>query len=357
MSNTGIFAEFIGRKVNRVRWKPDDLMASTMFVTGSWDNEDDNVIELWGLTSEDENSAKDFPPKLLDSVQQNGNVTQIRFLDNKFVAVSTENGSVKVYRVIGENEDSNIHLEEVMAWDNLHSLGKGRRCSCKDLAVCNFSLATIGDDYKLNVISLNTKQIHQVLEGISSSPLTCICFLTDTEVLCCNALSQMKLWDLRVAKSSITANINNFTQTQVPITCVAQHPSQKHFIFTGSEEGDVGVWDMRTNSLLTTMNSGDTSSLTEIAFHPLEPDHLFTCSFGGRLLQWSSKKSYMCHVDPGDLEYSNFWVNTDKVKTRLSINDVIQPIYMPINSLDIQKQQLICGADNEAIYFQRNLKL
>jgi len=40
MSNTGIFAEFIGRKVNRVRWKPDDLMASTMFVTGSWDNED-----------------------------------------------------------------------------------------------------------------------------------------------------------------------------------------------------------------------------------------------------------------------------------------------------------------------------
>lgn len=59
----------------------------------------------------------------------------------------------------------------------------------------------------------------------------------------------------------------------------------------------------------------------------------------------------------GDLEYSNFWVNTDKVKTRLSVNDIMQPIYLPINSLDIQKQQLICGADNEAIYFQRNLKL
>jgi len=39
MSDTGIFAEFIGRKVNKVRWRPDDLMASTMFVTGSWDNE------------------------------------------------------------------------------------------------------------------------------------------------------------------------------------------------------------------------------------------------------------------------------------------------------------------------------
>lgn len=38
----------------------------------------DNALELWGLTSEDVNSAKDFPPKLLDSVRQDGNITQIR---------------------------------------------------------------------------------------------------------------------------------------------------------------------------------------------------------------------------------------------------------------------------------------
>lgn len=147
----------------------------------------------------------------------------------------------------------------------------------------------------------------------------------------------MKLFDIRVNKSDISSNINNFSQvivllyksyfvwlilwffifciikdiaeiliyfqTQVPITCIAQHPSQKHFIFTGSEEGDIGVWDMRTNSLLTTMNSGDTSPLTELAFHPLEPDHLFSCSYGGRLLQWSSKKSYLCRIDPGMLIY------------------------------------------------------
>jgi nuclear pore complex protein Nup43 len=129
----------------------------------------------------------------------------------------------------------------------------------------------------------------------------------------------MKLWDLRVNKNDITTDINNFTQvmliqkcsilgyqclilgfqTQVPITCIAQHPSQKHFIFTGSEEGDVGVWDMRTNSLLTTMSSGDTTSLSELVFHPLEPDNLFSCSFGGRLLQWSSKKSFLCYNNSG----------------------------------------------------------
>ncbi|XP_050420904.1 nucleoporin Nup43 [Adelges cooleyi] len=357
MVHSNTFAEFIGRKVNKVRWKPEDLMASTMFVTGSWDNDEDNVLELWGLSSQDEDLAKDFPPKLLDSVQQDGDVTQIRFLDNKFVAVSTDRGTVKLYRIIGENESPTVHIKEVTAWEELHSFEKGQKCCCKDIAVCNYSLATIGEDYKINIISLNTKQVHQAIEDVSSSPLTCICFLTETQVLCCNSLSQMKLWDLRVDKSDITADINNFTQNQVPLTCIAQHPSQKHFIFTGSEEGDVGVWDMRTNSLLTTMSSGDTSALTELAFHPLEPDHMFSCSFGGRLLQWSSKKSYMCRNDPGDLEYSNFWVNTDKVKTRLSVNDVIKPIYSPINSLDIQKQQLVCGADNEAIYLQKHLKL
>ncbi|XP_025423607.1 nucleoporin Nup43 isoform X2 [Sipha flava] len=356
MSKLGTFAEYIGRKVNKVRWKPEDLMSSSLFVTGSWDNGQDNAIELWELTAEDENSEKDFPPKLLDSIKQDGDITQIRFLDNKFFAVSTDSGSVKVYRIIGENEAPKIHLQEAAAWESLHSFGKGERSSCKDLAVCNYSFATIGDDYKLNVLSLNTKQLHQVLEDISSSPLTCISFLTETEILCCNALSQMKLWDLRVNKNDITTDINNFTQTQVPITCIAQHPSQKHFIFTGSEEGDVGVWDMRTNSLLTTMSSGDTTSLSELVFHPLEPDNLFSCSFGGRLLQWSSKKSFLCYNN-SDLEGSNFWANPDLVKTRLTVNDVIQPIYQPINSLDIQKQQLLCGADNEAVYYQQNLKI
>lgn len=56
------------------------------------------------------------------------------------------------------------------------------------------------------------------LEDVSSSPLTCVCFLTETEVLCCNALSQMKLWDLRVNKSDVAANINNFTQVKLILT-------------------------------------------------------------------------------------------------------------------------------------------
>lgn len=53
------------------------------------------------------------------------------------------------------------------------------------------------------------------LDDVSNSTLTCVCFLSETELICCNALSQMKLWDLRVNKTDVTANINNFSQVML----------------------------------------------------------------------------------------------------------------------------------------------
>lgn len=38
----------------------------------------ENALQLWRLTAEDGDSVKDFPPKLLDSLQQDGDVTQIK---------------------------------------------------------------------------------------------------------------------------------------------------------------------------------------------------------------------------------------------------------------------------------------
>lgn len=71
------------------------------------------------------------------------------------------------------------------------------------------------DDYCYmfqNYTSLKKDKILNFLDDISNTPLTCVCFLSETEVLCCNSLSQMKLWDLRNNKSDVTANINNFAQ-------------------------------------------------------------------------------------------------------------------------------------------------
>jgi len=33
-----VHGTFVGEKINKVRWKPEDLNESDIFLTGSWDN-------------------------------------------------------------------------------------------------------------------------------------------------------------------------------------------------------------------------------------------------------------------------------------------------------------------------------
>jgi nuclear pore complex protein Nup43 len=33
-----VHGTFVGEKINKVRWKPEDLVESDIFLTGSWDN-------------------------------------------------------------------------------------------------------------------------------------------------------------------------------------------------------------------------------------------------------------------------------------------------------------------------------
>lgn len=37
--------------------------------------------------------------------------------------MGTDTGTVKLYRVIGENEAANVHLEETIVWQDLHTFG------------------------------------------------------------------------------------------------------------------------------------------------------------------------------------------------------------------------------------------
>jgi nuclear pore complex protein Nup43 len=39
-----VHGAFVGEKINKVRWKPEDLIESDIFLTGSWDNEVSNLM-------------------------------------------------------------------------------------------------------------------------------------------------------------------------------------------------------------------------------------------------------------------------------------------------------------------------
>lgn len=70
-----IHGTFISEKTNKIRWKPEDLYESQSFLTGSWDNEVNN-IKLWTLNTTEEN--QDIYPFVIETFPVSGDVTEIQ---------------------------------------------------------------------------------------------------------------------------------------------------------------------------------------------------------------------------------------------------------------------------------------
>lgn len=51
----------------------------------------------------------------------------------------------------------------------------------------------------------------------------------------------------------------------------------------------------------------------------------------------------------------NPWLSSDAAKHRMVVNNLMQTLYLPINSLDVNRSRLVCGCDNEAVYVIKNL--
>ena len=56
-----------------------------------------------------------------------------------------------------------------------------------------------------------------------------------------------------------------------------------------------------------------------------------------------------------DLNYSSPWLASDASKHRLNVTDVLPGNVMPVNSIDIESNTLLCGTDGEQIFTVRNL--
>lgn len=70
---------------------------------------------------------------------------------------------------------------------------------------------------------------------------------------------------------------------------MATHPTQSHVLCTGNEDGSMQIWDMRQdNQPVSLLDGCHTAAVTELLFHPSNPDFMFTCSLDGSVLQWDS---------------------------------------------------------------------
>lgn len=53
-------------------------------------------------------------------------------------------------------------------------------------------------------------------------------------------------------------------------------------------------------------------------------------------------------IDP--LQNENPWLNTDAVKHRLNVVPLMPNLHKGVNSVDVNKDKVVVGCDNEAVY-------
>ena len=130
---------------------------------------------------------------------------------------------------------------------------------------------------------------------------------------------------------------------------MTHHPTQRHMVLAGGEDGSLTVWDLRHNTFPVTLLSAHSDTVMELQFHPDRPEHVFSCSSSGEVWHWDT--SSMSRSD------ENPWLSTDAAKHRLEVFTLMPQLHKPINSLDVNKNKVVCGCDNEAVYVFKDVML
>lgn len=66
--------------------------------------------------------------------------------------------------------------------------------------------------------------------------MKCVIFLKHNEILTGNLRGQMKIWDLR-SENNYPSSTFMLKGDQITVTSLAFHPTQRHMVVAGDEEG------------------------------------------------------------------------------------------------------------------------
>ncbi|XP_013191968.2 nucleoporin Nup43 [Amyelois transitella] len=338
---------FVSQKINKIRWIPEEYVETKCFFTGSWDDYC-NSVKVWTFESLNEEEEVEYP-KALSEYPVDGDVTEIKFVDRTKIAVSTSNGDVRLLEV--SVYDKQTPLTELYSWKKLHNFGV-EQCSCTALDIIEGDIATAGEDGNLNILNSRRGDITQTIKGADSCSVHSVCFIKHAEVITGNVRGHMKIWDLRSATNKPSASFL-LAGDELAATCIIYHPTQPHIILAGSESGSVAVWDLRMNSFPTSLLNAHSAGVTEMQFHPENPNKLLSCSVSGEIWDWNMEGITKSSKGP-DNQVTTFMPLEEK--NAMMVNSLMPALHKAVNTLHCDKDRILCGADNEAIYLIKNFK-
>ncbi|KAK7586061.1 hypothetical protein V9T40_003937 [Parthenolecanium corni] len=344
-----VYGTFVSQKISKIRWKPSNACDS--FLTGSWDDEENKIV-LWRYTKTDSEDAL-VKPRAQCSVFHDGDVTELKFMDSSIFAVSSTTGCIKLYSIFQEDEKSQFKL--LNSWKKVHSFSTGDLCPSTDITFFEDYIVSVGEDGRIVLISVKDNEPYRIIDNADSCSIRCVSINKMNEILTGNSRGQMKVWDLRSFSHS-PETCFTLSGGQAGFTRVTYHPTQTHIKLAGGEDGTITIWDLRNNKFAVNSLNAHSQTVSELMFHPERPEHLFSCSTNGQLWHWDSSKLSHTTISQFAGESSDLLEDTGcpwmsrNVKNRITVYSLIQNLHLPINSLDILQNSVVCGCDNEAMY-------
>lgn len=361
MSALKVNGTFISEKVSRVRWIPEQYTTPSSFLTGSWESHSSSAIKLWRLTADSDFADDDgtasqsaqahtadanLVPKCTDKLPFSGDNTGMAFIDSDHIVVSSSDGFASVLHL----DRQSMQLRERSRYARLHQFGadgqSASAAACTALSAYEHNVCTVGEDGRLNLINVNNAGVLRSFADVDSCSLTAVAFVSPAEVFTGNRMGTIKMFDLRANTEAMDDDRQQQQQRPVAtmliscddekkpnaVTALAYHPTQRHILLAGSEEGSITVWDLRMMADAASYLTAHDTAITELAFHPTAPNRLFTAAEGGELFEWShvvggvatarSLNAPTTTTAEGlaDTDQANPWLSGERIKNKISVS-------------------------------------
>lgn len=222
-------SSFVSERINKIRFiDNENCLEPDLFVSGS----SEGKVKLWKLIKNEfsDEVESDYTPKAAAKLLTDGDITGIEVVDHNNFAVSSGSGVSCVY-VNRDIERNNIR--ENFRFKDVHKFKTGDPALCTGLSIHEDSIATIGEDGKIGIMSLNAQKILLELDHVDSVTQTTVNFINYKELLTGNRLGIMKSFDLRSGSAEPTATFPISCEDEKKsngVTCIANHPTQQHIV-------------------------------------------------------------------------------------------------------------------------------
>lgn len=222
-------SSFVSERINKIRFiESENCLEPDAFVSGS----SEGKIKLFKLIPIEFSDVEenDFTQKAVAKLAVDGDITGLEIVDHNNFVVSSGAGVSCIY--LNRDLESN-NLQQNFRFKDLHKFKINDPALCTGLSVFEDTIATIGEDGTVNLLSLSAQKVLMKLEDVDSVTPTAVNFINYKELITGNRLGIMNSYDLRSGTKEPTAVFPVSCDDEKKsngVTCITNHPTQQHIV-------------------------------------------------------------------------------------------------------------------------------